>query len=135
MRNGLGLYGDQCICVIPRHPPSCMPPCHTPATHAPPYGQTDTCKNITFPQLLLRAVKSNYCLKRHDAPFCVGNPGSTTVFQLMVYCILVVYLLYTYCYIYFNLVERVEMRIPIESPHIDSVVNFNTKPHSDEHFR
>ena len=51
----------------------CMPPLlhtHLPARggmasqhawgrhHAcPPCGQTDTCKNITFPQLLLRAVK------------------------------------------------------------------------------
>ena len=52
----------------------------------------------------------------------------------MVYCILAVYLLYTYCYIYFNLVERVEIRIPIESPHIDSVVNFDTRLHSNKHF-
>ena len=27
--------------------------------YLPPYGQTDACENITFPQLLLRTVKKN----------------------------------------------------------------------------
>ena len=42
---------------------ACLPPHTYPAIHAPCHarptcGQTDTCENITFPQLLLRTVKT-----------------------------------------------------------------------------
>ena len=59
---------------LPRQP--CMPPWqpHMPpaathpwaATHAPPVDRiTDTCKNITFPQLRLRAVNMSKTFYRH----------------------------------------------------------------------
>ena len=35
---------------------ACPLPCMPPAMHVPSLGQINTCKNITFPQLLLRAV-------------------------------------------------------------------------------
>ena len=137
-----------------------MPPCHTPC-HAcplwtdrhlsvadlrggregrvPPGGPN----SFNFMQFLGKFGKIVCWRPRELAPpprgnpgsaTGMGNPGSTTVFQLMMYCILAVYLLYTYCYIYFNLAEKVEMRIPIESPHIDSAVNFDTRLHSNKHF-
>ena len=40
----------------PRH--ACCLPCMAHATHTP-HGQTDTCENITFPQLLLWAVTTD----------------------------------------------------------------------------
>ena len=50
--------------ILPCMPPLTMhaPLCHTCppfATHAP-HGQTDTCENIIFPQLLLRTVIRHY---------------------------------------------------------------------------
>ena len=44
------------ICPPPftMHIPFAM---HAPLHHASPCGQTDTCENITFPQLLLRMVQ------------------------------------------------------------------------------
>ena len=49
------------VTTPPSHTPwSPLPPGHTSCPIAcwdtPPRGKTDTCKNITFPQLLLRAV-------------------------------------------------------------------------------
>ena len=48
---------------------------HTPplAMHAPTRGQTDACKNVTFPQLLLRTVTK-------EIKLCVvGNLGKTQI--------------------------------------------------------
>ena len=78
------------------YPPSCIPniplvyppPGYTPRTYPPrpsegtwdqvypptPCRQTDTCENITFPQLLLRAVKANkvFWTKDHTSLFRLG---------------------------------------------------------------
>ena len=46
-------------------PLPCMPPCHAHPSvmHAPPMNRiTDRCKNITFPQLLLRTVTKSKCM-------------------------------------------------------------------------
>ena len=54
---------------LPCMPPlPCMAPCHA----CPPCGQTDACENITFPQLLLRAVNISalLCLVYISSP-CV----------------------------------------------------------------
>ena len=56
-----------CMPPLPYMPPAIPAPCGThplprmPPCHAHPQrGQTDTCKNITFPQLLLRTVKRQF---------------------------------------------------------------------------
>ena len=55
-------------CMAPRntHPLSCMPPCHA----RPTCGQTETCENITFPQLLFRTVKTRTV---NEPPSNIGN--------------------------------------------------------------
>ena len=51
-----------------RHPPGAGTP-QGPGTHPPVNRITDTCKNITFPQLRLRMVK-----KLHKTPLINVNP-------------------------------------------------------------
>ena len=57
-----------CVCVCPGvvskgvYPPepAANTPCPIACWDTPPCGQTDTCKNITFPQLLLRGVTKGH---------------------------------------------------------------------------
>ena len=46
------MQAPQHVCPLPCTPPAM----HAPLPHKPPARITDKCKNITFPQLLLRAV-------------------------------------------------------------------------------
>ena len=71
--------------LLPHMPPFAM---HAPLCHACPDRMTDACENITFQQLLLRAVKISYIQKflpppviqieENSCPF----PGSDVVFSV-----------------------------------------------------
>ena len=69
------LGGGGGLCAQGGLPVGCIPACNGADT---PCGQTDTCKNITFPQLLLRTVMiyiTNLNLRNRAKKVVVGATG------------------------------------------------------------